>query len=502
MDGAWGAELLTIAAELDSRISSGEAGDLKKSSTDQDHSTDTSSNNIKQRHVCPEVYKGKSVDFSFQHNHVQVECDDVPEFKDVLTVVLSTQNWTLDRIPFVVRNLRKYYDTKVIIITYGDIKPQLVNVKDVTITAFSAETLESSAINQVVASIDTPFTLITNSLTHFSDQSPLERLVRVQDELDTVGVSSGSYRNLKGLWHHGCLQQRMENYQLAYVRGYEHSQNGCMFCEDVLGPVVVRTQLLREVPLREGLEGSVMYRDWFLTVRMTGKLVVTCPDIMFFVDDEPTMSRRDWQEIAKEWSLQYVQSYDGSVLEFSCEEVGIQCINLQHSISSFILPPCCRQKIRDELGYLQDCAEELGGLYYELGDGSLLGAVKTDDLLPWDFDIDALGDNRDQELWEKEGLDCMRRKGCTSRHIRGSYWILSCEFSSFDFACRSNRTQYLPPEYQHIPTQIEVNGRLTTVRVNPALPVRNQYGTDYLKHVPHWRYTSTSLIPQNNAEAK
>ncbi|XP_042207060.1 uncharacterized protein LOC121855924 [Homarus americanus] len=491
IDSVWALELLTIAAELDPRITTDFYNDHTNSSHELQPSGVSTTTLPEGRHVCPEKYLGRSADAQLQKNFVQVECNTISRLENALSIVLSTKKWEYDRIKFVIENIRKHYNVNIFVLTYNISTPPPLTIEGTFIKSFPPSTLESLAINTVTLSINTPFTFVAHSVTHFSDQSSLERLIRVLDDLENVNVVSGAFRNLKGHWNHGCLQQRMENYQLAYVRGYEHSSHECMYCDDVLGPFMVRTEFLKKVPLTESLEGSTMYRDWFLNIQISGSLVMACPDVMFFVDADPYMERDDWLKVAKKWSLQYIQPYEGKELEFSCEEAQITCFHLMVDVSSFLLPPCCRSNIRRELGYVQECAEELG-VYYELQAGSLLGAVKTDGILPWDFDTDVITDCKDQELWLTKGQACMSRKGCDSKLIINNYWISRCKFSVVDITCRYNRTIYLPPEYRGIPTQIEFDGRMTNVKVNPGLVARNKYGHEYLKHAVHWRYSSST----------
>ncbi|XP_045583870.2 uncharacterized protein [Procambarus clarkii] len=502
VDSTWVLELLSIAAELDPRISAEDSVEYQVNSTLISESSEGSTTTVpKKRHVCPEVYRGRQVDYQLQSNFMQLACDYVPDFKDVLSVIISTKRWEYDRIRFVVENMRKHYDVNIYILTYNTSVPQSLNIDSTYIKVFTAGQSESYAINEVVTTINTPFTLLANSLTHFSGQWSLERLVRVLDELETANVASGAYRTLNGHWNHGCLQQRMENYQLVYTRGYEHSKHECMFCDDVLGPFVVRTDFLKRVPLTESLEGIAVFHDWFLNVRLMGSLVVACPDVMFFVDTEPHMVRDEWLKIAKKWSLQYIQPFEGNTLEFSCEEAEITCNNIFKAVSSFLLPPCCRMKLRHELGYVEDCARELG-VYCELQAGSLLGAVKADGVLPWDLDIDVTTDCKDEHLWFTKGMECMRRKNCRSVHVKGDYWTSTCEISTIDISCRYNVSIILPAEYRDIPTQIDVDGKFSTVKPNPGLAARNYYGYEYLKHAVHWRYSSNASSPNDDSSAQ
>lgn len=273
-----------------------------------------------------------------------------------------------------------------------------------------------------------------------------------------------------------------------------------MFCDDVLGPFVTRTSLLRKVPLKDDFKYPASLRDWFINVRVAGSLAVVCPDVMFFVDEPPTMARQDWLGVSSKWAVQYVWPHDGDKLEFMCEELKMECVNIMKMVASFLVPPCCRKELRHELGLVQECGEELG-LYVELNAGSLLGAVKTDGILPWDFDMDVLGDCKDQEIWMKKGTECMARKGCSAVHVQGNYWMTKCNVSFVDVSCRPDRLKKLPPQLRNVPTRIKFSGRMATVPPNPALVSRNNYGPNYLRHEVHWRYMGKDKGPWNRCLA-
>lgn len=464
-------ELQAIARELDPRVTTEDATPSPLTGS-----------------VCGEEYRGADVDWMYLSNYVQVQCDDAPPFKRVLTIILSTKGWAVTRVRTVLDNIKKYYDLNVVVLRYGS-ADDLGEVEGVSVQALSADTSASFAINKAAEKVKTPFVLLADSLTHFvGNLSSLERLVRVLDHEKDVAVAAGSYRTLDGTWHHGCLQRRMEYYQLAYVSGYELSRHECMFCDDVVGPFVVRTATLQKIKLKEDLEGPAARRDWFINVHVSGSLAVVCPDVMFFVDEAPTMARQDWLQVASRWAVQYVWPHDGEKLKFSCTELKMECVNLMKMVSSFLVPPCCHEELRRETGFVQECGEELG-LYVELQSGSLLGAVKTDGILPWDFDADVVTDCKDQKVWIKEGAACMARKGCRAVHVAGNYWVTNCDVSFVDITCRPDRLALLPPEYQDVPTRVNYSGRMVTVPVNPALVTRNMYGSEYLRHEVHWRYT-------------
>ncbi|XP_068225727.1 uncharacterized protein [Palaemon carinicauda] len=499
VDISWAKKLLIVASELDPRVAvSVKDAKLLDPST-MLRQTESASNLSQVRKVCRERYRGRAFDEEMKQNWEVIPCAS-QKFRDVLTVILPAKSWTHMRMQHIISNIRKYYDVDIVVLTHGHTGDSLEGT-NVLEERFGAQTSESVAVNSVMSSIRTPYLFLGHSLVNFDEETNLERLVRVLEDNPGVGVASGAYRDTMGIWNHGCLQGTAENYQLEYVTGYEHSHNECMYCDDVLGPFVVRTEFLKSVPLTETMEGPIMFRDWFLNVHLARKLVMSCPDVMYHVSSEPTLNRDDWLEIAQKWSIERIKPPATESIRFSCDEAQISCKNLMKSVSSFLVPPCCRDIFRKELQYVQDCAEEIG-LHYELNAGSLLGAVKMDGMLPWDFDSDIIPDCDDKSVWMSKGKECLAKKGCTLKTVLGTYWTSTCNVSTIDLNCYENRTKKLTADYIKVPTKILFNGIPTRVPYNPGRTVRNYFGEEYLKHAVHWRYSSNAIFPVDDGSGQ
>ncbi|XP_066959720.1 uncharacterized protein [Macrobrachium rosenbergii] len=499
VDRSWGKRLLVVASELDPRVATSQREVKVLVSPALSRPTGSASDLGQLRRVCPERYRGRAFDEDMKGNWETVPCQS-EKFRDVLTIVLPAKGWTAQRIQKVINIVRKYSDVDIVVLTHGHMEESLEGAS-VVVKRFGLHTTESKALNSIISTVRTPYLFVGHSLVSFDEETNLERLVRVLEDNPEVGVASGAYKDTKGIWRHGCLQGTAENYELEYVRGYEHSHNECMYCDDVLGPFVVRTEFLKAVFLTETMEGPVMYRDWFLNVHLARKLVMTCPDVMFYVDSEPTLSRNDWFKIAQKWSIEHILPPEGEGIRFSCDEAQISCNNLMKSVSSFLVPPCCREIFRKELQYVQDCADEIG-LHYELNAGSLLGAVKMDGMLPWDFDSDIIPDCGDKSVWMSKGRECLAKKGCTLKTVLGSYWTSTCNVSTVDLNCYENRTKKLTADYSKVPTVILFNGIATRVPLNPGRTVRNYFGEEYLKHAVHWRYSSNAIFPVDDGSGQ
>nr|XP_045603568.1 uncharacterized protein LOC123761593 isoform X1 [Procambarus clarkii] len=449
------------------------------------------------RHVCPEVYMGRTYDSKFHQHGMETEkCNYVPPFNSVLTAVLPAFSWPPETINFVLAQIRTFYDIPIIIIVHKilTLNTKLANV--IVLPYDNNTTGEADVLNKAIQQVMTPYVLVGLSLAHFSNQSSLERLVRVLDELDHVKVAGGAARDLKGHWIHGCLQQRMADYQATYTMGYYYSKYECMYCDDVLTPFVTSSNLLRKVTFSAGLKGPAVYRDWFAQVRRLGHLTMLCPDVMFFLTNHTTMTSNDWLTVARRWALQKVYTFTGEVHEFSCDSVKISCKNPLKIINSFLLPPCCRAIMETELGNLIDFAET-NNLEYELHAGSALGAVKMGGYLPWDFDMDIGFETNDYKKWLTMRVKHLKKYKCNLKvNIKNIYFVVNCPYFFLEFYSvgKINSRQFLPIEYRNISTTILYGGRWIKVSSNPGLHARNGMGFDMLKHASHWRTAKISQL--------
>ncbi|XP_042217260.1 uncharacterized protein LOC121862915 [Homarus americanus] len=445
------------------------------------------------RHVCPEVYLGPKVDNFRFHGMEAEKCSYVPPFREVLTVVLPAFSWSPNTTTFVISQIRKFYDIPIVVISEA---PNIThNMTDVTTVSYNSNGFyDGSVLNKAIKQITTPYVLVGMSLAHFDNQSSLERLVRVLDDLEHVEVAAGAARDLQSHWIHGCLQQRLADYQALYTTGYYYSKYECMYCDDLLTPFITSTKFINSLPFADTLSGPAMYREWFNKVRAAGHMAMVCPDVMFYLTSHVNMIKEDWQKVARLWNIEKVTSYTGHVHSFSCKSVDISCKDPLKRIKSFLLPPCCRAIMEQELDYLLDYGDE-HNLHYELHAGSNLGAVKMGGYLPWDYDSDILFEQQKYDQWLKMRKYIKKRK-CTLNVVKEKvYFVIKCPYFFLEFYSHGNVTrQWLPAEYRNTPTKILYAGRWRNVVANPGLIARNYIGFEYLKHASHWRTHSTTDI--------
>ncbi|XP_069998559.1 uncharacterized protein, partial [Penaeus vannamei] len=497
VDGEWALRLGAVAAELDPRLAATSGAVRERSARLPGLEAPWS---VREgAHVCPEAYFGPHFDAPFNQHGMEPEaCQGVPPFASVLTALLPAQTWSQEVVTFVVAKIRKLYDIPIIVVA-SDLGLGGRLGGDARVLVPPPEQSLAEALNDAVGMVETPFVLLGESLAHFSNQSSLERLVRVLDDLDHVQVAGGAARDAQGHWSHGCLQQHMAIYQAKYTMGYYHSKYECMYCDDLLTPFVTTTKLLRSLAFSAGLSGQALYRDWFAKVRGAGHLAVVCPDVMFFVGDHVNMTADDWLPMARRWALEKVHAFDGSLHHFSCELVGISCKSPLGIIrKAFLLPLCCRRLMERYLTHILDYGAAKN-LSHELQAGSALGALKMGSYLPWDYDMDVVFECKDFKEWMAIGsLLRSRNSECRATITQHNKYItLYCPNFFLELYCHrynSTSSAFLPEELRDTPTTIWYAGRWARVTANPGLYSRNKLGLDDLKHAAHWRTLKVTSV--------
>ena len=231
----------------------------------------------------------------------------------------------------------------------------------------------------------------------FTRDINLERLIRVLSTHENAIFAGGSYRNLTGHWSHGCLQTQLKNYTLSYKSGYYHSFDECLVCDYLAGPFLAKTSVLREIGFHLSGEHGI-FRDLFLRVKNRqsnlhpgldhgGTAVVTCPDVMFHMQ---TSAVRDDElaNFANKHNIKKIVEAEGKIRWFGCRR-GIKHRNGEKCPLKvgLVVPPCCLENIADAIKFvMKQCG--LHNITCELQEGTLLGAVKLNKVLPWERDAD------------------------------------------------------------------------------------------------------------------
>ena len=456
--------------------------------------------------VCPEEYKGGTFGYPwYNKGWVIVNCSNAKPLHSVISVLVNTVAYPQDdekHIETVLKGITDTYPTvQVHLATRSDqvleTAKKYKNVDGVKVD----DSKVSKGWNVLMSKASTPYVLLARDVVHFTWLTQIERQIRVISQTPDVGVVGGSYRNLSGHWKAGCMQTTLRNFVVEYQEGYYHSKNGCMFCNYLQGPFVTKPNLLR---FDESLPNEVVFEDWFLRVFEDGKLIMTCPDAMYFTTDYTTYSkitdRKVWTPLAKKWELNRVLLPHSIKHSFSCQDIGFKC-----SAHSELLPVCCQEEYADALMFFQKFTDE-HNVTFEIDTGSALGGVKFNGLLPWDIDGDFIVLSTDIDIFHKsETMEYFRQNGYTlsgytppkynskkGTLVQGYFKVV---FNGFDIEVWGmwdvTNTQYLPPELQKKETFTKANirGNWIYTAFSPGLFARNRYGREILKHSQSWRKT-------------
>ncbi|XP_051790119.1 fukutin-related protein [Erpetoichthys calabaricus] len=97
--------------------------------------------------------------------------------------------------------------------------------------------------------------------------------------------------------------------------------------------------------------------------------------------------------LMKRFGIKQVIQADGKQQWFGCSKETTRCFGTIHDDTPEYLyvdrwtPPCCLRALRETTKYVINILEK-SGVRYWLEGGTLLGAARHQDLIPWDYDVD------------------------------------------------------------------------------------------------------------------
>ena len=472
-------------------------------------------NSTKLLDVCPDYYppkyQGTKSGYPFFHfGWLTKDCKNVKPFRDVLTILINMADYPErnDKHALnVLKGVNESYPTlQVLLSAKKGAKVTEIAKKYKNIKVVEAEEKDTSgkAWNKLVAGSGTPYVLIGRDFSHFSWLAQLERQVRVISSLPKVKVAGGSFRNTSGHWQAGCYQRKLLNYVLQYTDGYFHSKSECMYCDHLLGPFVVITDLVKSIKFDESLSHELFMEDWFLRVRQENHEVMSCPDAMYFTAEDynygvqaKLSNKQTWLPLAKKWTLNRIVLPRYVIHKYSCSDIGYKCnVGVTNTIA---LPVCCSELQAASFEFFHNFCEK-HKLVYELDTGTVLNAAKMATMLPWEKDGDLILGPENLTLFLKSDTQAtFRNAGFPLSALKGPAKNAKGEWSTtgffyltqppmytevWGFAIMSNT--FLPKELQHIQTKMMYGGKWVIGPYSPGLYVRNRYGHEIYKHSQHW----------------
>lgn len=358
--------------------------------------------------VCPEEYKGATYGYPFYRKGFETtQCLLKTPMTNLVTLILDGFDVTsggeiqeyfinnkthTDRLWELFEDVRMLHPKTAVHVIWRSIRAVDRSKIEEYSKYFTFHILANKSIQgdgtlrHIVQRLNTPYVLIAPGLSRLTEDANLERLIRVLSTHSNTHFAGGSVRKPNGHWSNGCLQTQLKNYTLSFRQGYFHSMSECLVCDQLNGPFLVKTSVIKELVLSSNLD-EAPYWDLFLHAKKHygrhGHAVVTCPDVMFHVGQ----ARNETQlaSFARKHEINKIVEADGTVKWFGCG----QKINLEYCAlkSGIAVPPCCLEYLADAIKFLMDQCER-HRILCELQEGTLLGAVKLNKVLPWERDSD------------------------------------------------------------------------------------------------------------------
>ncbi|KAI0228259.1 hypothetical protein LSAT2_021263 [Lamellibrachia satsuma] len=458
--------------------------------------------------VCPEKYLGTIADYPwFEKGRVLTNCTNARPFPRVISILLNGFDYADERQIFVV--LREIYATYPLLTVHLAVHENIVIPEEVTLNVLQhifGKSAANDVWNGLVEKATTDYVLVGRRIERFQWYALLERMVRVVSELGVDAVG-GALRTPDGHWSMGCQQTRLRNYTLTYKDGYHVSTNSCAYCDYIPSPFVSRTSTLRTVKFKMASPDTV-FHDYFLRLQKDRKLVMSCPDAMFYVlanNESATLLQKQWIPMVQTYALNHVNLADGRQMSFTCSEAK----TIVSSIGGIIKPVCAIETLLKAIHDTMDICQKIGIFCY-LDGGTTVGAIKFNGILPWEHDADityepsknfTLVDHRYE--FKKLGYKLSLK------------YPEKCQFDVNNFQCghcdldiphwrmglwngaRPRLMIDVLRENRIESTKLLFGGRWLNVPINPALSMRSRYGYELLKHAEHWITLgySTSWLP-------
>lgn len=346
--------------------------------------------------VCPETYSNSVRDYPlFRHGWKIQNCSQYKPIHKLLTLAINfvgtSPHFILIRGHNLLRNISVKYPGVTVMIATEYSLPKKLELLDLNFVSLVLSQKESAEIlPNFVEACRTPYIFLAQNLTYFDGRDEnLERLIR-QISYTGVDIVGGAFRDKDGHWQMGCQQIALEGFDLRFTPGYEFSQNSCVLCNAVDGPFVARTEWMRTFDFDIYLQEAVQVSDIFINRTLSMKPAFVCPDVMFYVDAnlQDMMQDRDLMlALAKKYELTSIHLADGTAHRFGSSETLDGCQNSRRQ--TLMRPAYCLDNLSNAVKRVLKICTKFGA-QCELSEGTLLGAVKFNGILPWEKDADII----------------------------------------------------------------------------------------------------------------
>ncbi|KAF6018343.1 hypothetical protein EB796_023355 [Bugula neritina] len=414
-----------------------------------------------------------------------LNCSGVPKFHTLLTLTYNFVHYSNDNlklIPSLLADINKVYpQIKIIAAIPTSFALAEMDFRDLQLYRYDSSSAATDVWRDIISKVQTKYVYIGRNVIHFTWFDRLERLVREINNLNAVVVAA-AFRTLhSGHWSNGCDQTIVNDYALVYRHGYHRSMEECLKCDHVHGPFVTKTELFTKMPLHEHMTETSGFAALFYSIKLNSELVVACPDSMSFVTDSSRSdtSKADWSSLARLLQVEEIHPTNGPKMTFSCQEAGTSCQMSQSS--GLATSNCCRESVMAiTKSAIQNCV--VSNLLCSLEGPALSGALKFGGLSPWETTI-TISLHRDNftsfskivvPMLEKDGYNVVTDNSDKA-------FVISSEHASVKVHSVSSVERDSPGGMRH--TSLLFGDLLSPTPSNPALSLKQRYGTGFLEHM-------------------
>ncbi|XP_062503539.1 uncharacterized protein LOC134180399 [Corticium candelabrum] len=257
--------------------------------------------------------------------------------------------------------------------------------------------------------------------------------------------------------------------------------------------------------LLESLDSTMnkdFMEDAFLTWFEQNRKLLSCPDVMFDVSRDEQVRPEEFTKMFGKRELNRWIIDGGQDIWFGCSRGtahvphGLHC----RKSSGMGLPPCCMESLADSIKFVMSTCEKYN-IICELQEGTLLGAVKFQGVLPWerDADITFLSGNYSalknlSEYFASNGFSLhdspsYKQWCCADGRIAGGAFRLAAHGWTIELWGQHLMDSELRIMVGEQPSKVFFAGQWVNVPDNPGLYARNRYGHNNLRHAEHWMAT-------------
>lgn len=453
--------------------------------------------------ICPEKFLGKSLTYGypfFRKGFATLNCTQFVPVKDLVTVVFDDVYTSVINPPAyerVLRGLSRHFpEVNVVYITKDGSARGVRDMKNnVKVVPVDGTIRKGEMWSQALEGVKTKYVLIAPNLVDVDDDVDLKRLIRILSHNPDVAIASAAYRTRNGHWDIGCQQMSFRNYTLTLQGGYYLSFWECVVCDFAPGPWLARTQELKQLQFDQSLDFGV-FHDIFWKMKKMKRIAVSCPDVMFNIDQAGGKDA-GYLNFARKYDIKKIVEPNGRVRWYGCRR------GIKHRRGSSCsrpkglgVPPCDLENLADAIKLIMKECEE-AGLFCELQEGTLLGAVKFNKVLPWERDADLTFLTANYTAFKNLGQR-FTAAGFTFRPNDNSVWCcadgrqaggkfaMSIDGWSIELYGQHLMESEMLVARGEAPTKVDFAGQMVTVMRNPGLFARNRYGKNIYRHQEHW----------------